>query len=138
MSSSRRDKLTDLLRNVDRPFAPRANTFAEAYPTIAHLSVEVSESVLGRPTGRQLHFTEKNFRGAIDCRNPQCYGGGVEIGMLVHRMITNGQREQKFLEHCEGYEGSPKGQRRYRDCLTYFDITIQIVLKRDLETESAS
>ncbi len=110
-------------------FAQRV-PFSEAFPEIQKASIRVEAE--GRGTGYQpkswtLHAPR--ISECIDCPNPLCYGGGLWIGHVLHEMYSHRETQRSGGAACEGYEGSPKGRRRYRDCLTTFLYDITIVYK---------
>lgn len=126
-----REKLTERINNTDYVFSKKVNSFQEAYPTIASLRIEVTESSFGfGSSSRTWTFTEANFRHAINCSNSMCYGDGVELGWMLHDMVRKKQIQHEERKGCQGYEGSPKGRRRYRSCLHSFQIKAQVEYKK--------
>jgi hypothetical protein len=128
--------LTDRLNKTEPVFSRKVNSFQEAYPTVASLRAEVSESEIGLGGSRgSWTFTEHNFQHAVNCSNSVCYGGGVELGWILHDMVRSRKTEHEETKMCQGYEGSPKGRRRYRRCLNTFHIKIHVVYRDDEESE---
>lgn len=82
-----------------------------------------------RGSPRTWTFTERNFRHAVNCSNSPCYGGGVEIGWIIHDMARTEQADREETKMCQGCEGSPKGRRRYRSCLHSFHIKAHVEYK---------
>ncbi len=62
----------------------------------------------------------------IDCRNSLCYDGGVSVGQMLRDMVEEKKTEAEFSSLCRGYEGSPKGRRKYRNCSNFFEVKIRI------------
>ncbi len=50
-------------------------------------------------------------------------------------MIRNKQAELETYKMCQGYEGSPKGRRRYRSYVNSFDIKVTIKYKEGMNSE---
>lgn len=127
----------DLLNEANLMFATKCS-FDEAFPQIATIRidyVEVGEGVNGWGTregedvGRVI-LTDKNQIGEyLRCRNRLCYGGGFAVGNLIRDMVYKKETEREGLETCGGYEGSPKGHKRYRDCMNYFKFKIAITYR---------
>lgn len=131
MGRNNREKLTDRINQTNHVFSRKVDSFAEAYPTIASLRVEVTEESgigWGRSDSKWV-FTEQNFRHAVNCSNTMCYGGGVEIGWLIHDMARNKETDREENKKCQGYEGSPKGRRRHRSCMNMFQIKAHVEYK---------
>jgi len=130
MGKDDREKLTDIIKNTDHVFSQKVSTFSEAYPSIAKLHVEISEAAMGFGSEtRQLVLTEDNFRHAVNCSNPVCYGGGIEIGWIIHNMVSKKESDHEERQKCKGYEGSPKGRRRYRSCIHSFHVKAHVEYK---------
>jgi hypothetical protein len=127
---NRRQKASDVFQQTNYLF-PKTDKFDVAFPTIDEIAVEATESGDGIDefTRRQI-YNKKYLPGKfIDCHNPRCYNGGFDIGSLIRRMESDGETERKVKEKCQGYEGSPKGRIKYRECLNFFDITVKIKYK---------
>ena len=125
-----REKLTDIINNTDYVFSQKKSKFYEAYPSIAKLHVEVYEATMGLGSEtREWVLTEENFRHAVNCSNSVCYGGGIEIGWFIHDMVRDKATDRELRQKCKGYEGSPKGRKRYRSCFHSFHIKAHIEYK---------
>jgi hypothetical protein len=83
-------------------------------------------------------MTETNYSDAVNCSNPECYGGGVLLSFLMHDMVRARKTEGSFKEFCRGYEGSPKGRKRYRKCMYSFAGKIQIEYKPEPEAPNST
>ena len=135
MTKKRHMKLSDVEAQTYRPFAPRTSTFREAYPMIESLRVEVRPHGEGfEPFGQQPEwldvYTFDTVPALIDCRNPRCYGGGLDLDRLLRwEVVERKLTEFETTKPCRGYEGSPKGRRRDDECDTYFKIKISVRYK---------
>ena len=125
MSKDKHLKASDLANQRQPIFATKTNSFLEAYPTIKAIRAEIEEMDYNQSV-RKTICTEQNFRHAIDCSNRLCYGGGIEIGWIVHDMMRERTVELSDQKLCRGYEGSPKGRRKDRDCMHLFKYQIRI------------
>lgn len=126
MSRQNREKRSDLMRKGQPFFGRWVDSFKEAYPTIENLQVEVTQTDASRGSSFTQKLSEKNFRDVIDCSNPLCYGGGVVLGSLLHSMVWKGETSREEHSGCGGYEGSPKGRRKYRSCSRGFRVKIKV------------
>lgn len=102
--------------------------FKEAFPQIADIEATVTQpgrGLGGYDSSRTL--TKTNPPGEYeDCNNPECCNGGVRIGEMLREMVENRQTQREFETFCPGYEGSPKGRRKYRRCGAEFKVRIKI------------
>jgi len=132
MSIKDRKKASDVFREW-RPVFGEKSSFKEAFPEIDDLKIECKEtghlgSVFNNETSH--YYSIENPPGEyIDCSNPLCYNGGFSIGRVLREMIRNKEMEKEGSEICKGYEGSPKGRRRYRNCLNFFKYKVKIKYK---------
>jgi hypothetical protein len=121
-----RPKASDIFREKGSAFFPEA-PFHEVFPTIKDLTVEVRETGDGVGKGRVHTYTIDNLPGPyIDCSNPLCYRGGFSIQSILRDMVSKGETERETTVKCRGYEGSPKGRKRYRDCWNRFSIKVSL------------
>jgi len=134
MNTQKRQKASDVFADSNLLFR-RKGTFEEAFPQIEDITIEVEETDFGMAgSGPNSRFTKDNIKYMgeyVDCSNPLCYNGGVAVGSLIKDMIYSKQPELETTEICKGYEGSPKGRRKYGDCLHMFKVKIQIKYKND-------
>jgi len=75
------------------------------------------------------HMTHETCRPFVDCSNAVCYRGGVAILPILRDMVREGKTESETTRPCRGYEGSPKGRERVRDCLHGFTVRVHVVYK---------
>ena len=130
MGRDDREKLSEHISKTNFPFSGKTKLFDEAYPKISLLIMEVVEKDLGNIKPINTHsFTKRNFQHAVDCSNTICFRGGVQIGNLVHEMARGRVNDLTKLKICEGWEGSPKGKRKYRRCVHTFDTSVHIEYK---------
>jgi len=130
----KRMKASEIFSKTQYLFSKKAS-FEKAFPQIETVEVEVSESGQGvRPihAGRSMRkqiYTQTSLSEFIDCSNPLCYNGGFSIGRVIRKMVSKGMTEYEDSEVCKGYEGSPKGRRKYDDCMNYFEFKVKIKYK---------
>ena len=129
-------KLSDVEAQKPKPFG-QPGTFAQAFPTVQSVRIEL------RPNGEGFEpfmaeqervdvYTETTFPRIIDCRNPRCYGGGLDLGYLLRWTVVEAKRtEYEATIRCKGYEGSPKGRKNDGPCDTYFKVKITVTYKPD-------
>lgn len=137
MTRHRRKKASDIFREGTPMFAKKVS-FEEAFPELEDLRIEVKESGygVGERTGVRT-YTLDNLPGEyIDCSNPHCYGGGFSVGSIVRSMVREGETAFEAGQLCKGYEGSPKGRRKYRDCLNCFEINVSLRYRSKKAEES--
>jgi hypothetical protein len=118
--------------------------FNEAFPEIEDIFIEVKEfeSSVRKPENDKewekamgsyssypmVHRYSKNHLPAenINCTNALCFNGGLPIGSIVRGMISKKETFKEGIKYCRGYEGSPKGKSKYRDCSHQFEYKITI------------
>jgi hypothetical protein len=120
-----RQKASDVFRESNFLFAKKS-PFAEAFPEIAdiRIEVEIGHASGGNPT---RVYTLNNLPGEyVDCNKSACYNGGFSIGDVLREMVRTRESDQNGSAICHGYEGSPKGRRKYRECLNFFRYKVHI------------
>jgi len=138
MSSRDREKASDVFRNTDFLFSKKG-TFAESFPMIEDIKVIVKRGGhYGVSEWNKEEHYGTNVGEYVDCSNPTCYNGGFSVGNFVRMMIASEQThfEKEYIS-CQGYEGSPKGKRRYRSCTNHFAVVIDIKYKPKGASEDA-
>lgn len=125
-----RPKASELFARGPALFAKKSS-LSEAYPEIAELEVEVTRGAPYASARREkLVFNAENPCGEwVDCINPLCYGGGVSIGRLLTEMVRERRPTGEATEICSGYEGSPGGRRRKRDCIHFFEVRVRLAFR---------
>ena len=126
----KRQKASDVFRETESLLSGKTSSFREAFPDVEDIKVDITENgIFGSMHGdpRTPTYTKRTFPGEyVDCSATLCYGGGVNLGQLVRDMLPTRQRELEIRCVCQGYEGSPKGRRKYRPCINSFKVTIGI------------
>lgn len=134
MSREERQNASDLLRGSDLYFGHEV-AFTEVFPQIANLRIQVDqvEAIWGQPRspGPHVFSMDRQPGEVVDCQDPRCYGGGLQLGELLRDVVRQKRTELETSKRCCGYEGSPKGQRRYRNCLTLFKVRIQLTYREE-------
>jgi hypothetical protein len=120
MSRSDRQKASDVFNNASYAFSSKAS-FEEVFPEVESHTVRVTESTYGGE--KPAYWSGGEF---ADCSNPLCFNGGVAVGRLIKSMVSDRQTDATFTRLCQGYEGSPKGKRRYRSCIHSFEVVVHL------------
>ncbi len=127
-----RMKASDVFRKTDYVFRKKIS-FDEAFPEIDDIRVEVEERGEGVRQffpGDSKSIYGKSLLGEyVDCSNSLCYNGGVSIGEAIREMVRSRATERETSQICCGYEGSPKGRRKYRKCTNHFKVKVAIKFK---------
>jgi hypothetical protein len=135
MPKQRHMKLSDVEGQKTYPFRGPATSFEKAYPMIESLRLEV------RPCGEGVEpfrgerewleiYTERRIVAILDCRNPRCHGGGLDLDRLLRWGIVEPKlTEYERTVHCSGFEGTPKGRRKDGPCDTYFKVKASVKYK---------
>ncbi|MYG13168.1 MAG: hypothetical protein F4171_10280 [Gammaproteobacteria bacterium] len=125
MPPNKRQKASDVFRDTNF-FIAKKSDFDAAFPEIANLSGTVEEDGDGVSSRLRVRHLGKDTGEYFDCSNPLCYNGGFSLGNLLRSMVGSRATHKQDTLFCQGYEGSPKGRRRYRDCMNSFRIAIDI------------
>lgn len=135
----RRKKASDIFRETEPVFSKKVS-LKEAFPEIEDLRVEVEESGSGIGGRTRVHtYTIADLPGPyIDCSNVLCYNGGFSIESILRDMVSKRQAELESGRSCQGYEGSPKGKKKYRDCLNWFKIKVSLKYKNEEVKEATA
>jgi len=134
-----RKQLSDLFAESPELFH-RKVPFQNAFPEIAAFRLEVTTQNSYDYQYSTSVYTLANPPGEyINCSNPICCRGGFSVGDLFRKTIRERLSTYEGVEHCRGYEGSPKGRARYRSCIKRFDIKLTITfIEPTPETPSES
>ena len=137
MTIRKRQKASDVFNKSEFLF-PKT-TFEKAFPGIAELSLDVAEfenfsggdDPFSNPRAISRHsYSIQDPPGQyVNCSNPLCYNGGVGVGQILYSMTSKKQTEFSDSKFCRGYEGSPKGQKKYGECSHAFYIRVTIKYK---------
>ena len=100
--------------------------FSQAFPEIADIRIEVEIGTA--PSGNPKRFYSGHHLPGeyVDCDNSLCYNGGFSIGEVLRDMVRKREADREGRAICAGYEGSPKGRRKYRDCLNFFRYKVHV------------
>lgn len=130
MSYRPRQKASDVFREANFVFGKKVS-FAEAFPQIDNLVIEVEERGhdIWKGGNKKTYGIDYLPGEYINCSNPLCYNGGFSIGEILRDMVNNKKTEMETSEICQGYEGSPKGRRIYRRCHNLFRIKVSMSFK---------
>lgn len=131
MPIKNRKKASEVFAKKKEFLAGQKVSFDKAFPMIDDVTVEVKERGKGVFLDGISRY-KKGFIGEyIDCSNSLCYNGGFSIGHILREMIDQKQTDLETSKSCQGYEGSPKGRRRYRICVNSFKIKVHIKYKEE-------
>jgi len=140
MGKRDRMKASDIFAQTEYVFSKKV-PFREAFPQIEDMQIEVIEKTAGiyswlAEDGGPRRYTMSNPPGEyFNCSNPLCYNGGFSFGELIREMTREQKSALKAIRLCQGYEGSPKGRRKYRKCVNSFTVTIRVVYKAAQNTQ---
>jgi hypothetical protein len=135
--SDDRQKAQDVFNETDFLFGKKVG-FAEAFPMIEEIKIEVKEEGEGVYEGNEVSiYSSKSILPGeyINCRNSLCYNGGFRIGSIIRAMVRERKTDLETSEICQGYEGSPKGKKRYGKCFNMFDVKVHIKYKQNNENQ---
>lgn len=138
MGREDREKASDVFNKTEFAFAKKT-TFENAFPQIEDITVEVVESGDGvREWNAKRIYKKSNIGEYVNCHNSLCYNGGFSLGNIIRHMVRDKKTELETTEFCQGYEGSPKGRRKYRNCMNCFDIKVVIKYKDETNESEKS
>lgn len=115
--------------NQTTPFFGQKVSFEKAFPDIADLRVTVTENGYGVTEGFDTQTYLKSVGEFVNCSNSSCYNGGFSLGNVIREMVRQKKTHAEEHHACQGYEGSPKGRKRYRSCINSFHIVADIKYK---------
>jgi len=130
MIKDRRQKASEIFSEGNLVYATKV-PFEKAFPEIENLDIVVEFQGCGTEFFKDYkkisHYSIETLPGEyIDCINPICYGGGFSIGSILREMVRTKATNKEEFEMCRGYEGSPKGRRKYGFCPNTFQIKVNI------------
>ena len=129
-------KAQDVFNQTNYVFSTKGK-FEDVFPMIADITVTVKEDGYGVSPSFNTRTYTKAVGEYVNCSNPSCYNGGVSVGSIIRDMVRSKSTHAEEHRICQGYEGSPKGRRRYRSCINFFNVTIDIKYKEDNGEQSA-
>lgn len=124
-------KASDIFNETDYVLSKKVG-FEEAFPQIKDFVIEVSEyedAMWGKEVRTRMYAKNEPPGEFVDCSNPVCYSGGVSIGDVLRSMVRNKVADETATRKCRGYEGSPKGRKRYRSCMHSFTVKVSLQYK---------
>lgn len=119
-----KEKLSDIYNRTTPILGRKVGTFGEAYPTIAKLELTVSEDKGMGGVCNETRMSERSFQPIVNCSNPLCYGGGVNVGRVLHDIAGKKQAQVDSVEMCQGREGTKT--KKSRTCLHRFHVVGEI------------
>ena len=122
-------KASEVFAKAQFAFWSKKLSFAEAFPQIDEVRVEITQSGEGvYEDSKKITYTRDTLPGEYeDCSNPDCWGGGVSIGQILQEMVHKGDAEAEESKRCKGHEGST--HRRGRMCFNFFKVKIKVTYK---------
>ena len=125
-----RMKLSDVEATQRYLFRGEPTSFEKAFPNVETLRIEVWTERIWENSDRPHIYNQDNIVPVINCTNPRCYGGGLNIQeMLRYQVIDLRLTKYEGRRSCTGYEGSPKGRRRTGSCDTSYRIAVEVTYK---------
>jgi len=123
MSIRKREKWSEILGQPVDPLGPRT-TWRDVWPQIEKMRLEVRQGKgwMSDRAEPQIITETSTYQKFVDCRNTFCVRGGVNTSEAIGDAVTEGQTSIDVSKSCCGYEGSPKGTRRYGPCLFRFHV----------------
>lgn len=112
---------------MNRYFSGDKVSFAEAFPTIKELHMEVITSAGITKFDRkntQTYSVEAPPPAHIPCPKGGCTGSGYDVQGFLMRMVARGIKEDKDVKMCNGQEKMGRG--KYRSCIGNFSVTVKI------------
>ncbi|WP_367872961.1 hypothetical protein [Luteolibacter sp. Populi] len=83
----------------------KLTTFREAYPQVASLELEVTAFPMGFGQSENYYYSLTCPPGQYaPCPNPQCAGGGFNIGSFLSDLIHRNETEGEIQGGCVGRE----------------------------------
>jgi hypothetical protein len=128
-------KLSDVEAQTNYLLPRNVASFEKAYPEVDSIRVELRPSGEGfepYPGQQELVqiYSKDSMVPIVNCRNPRCYGGGLDLDYIVRWSVVAAKRtEYETVISCSGHEGSPKGRRNYGPCDTMFRLKISVTYK---------
>jgi hypothetical protein len=125
MSGEKRPKAQDVFNQSNFVFSEKVS-FKEAFPQVKSVRIKVDEGELGSQGTIPRYYSEGNIGEFVNCSNPLCYDGGFSIGSILRSMVEKKEKHRETTEVCRGYEGSPKGRKKYSRCFHLFKVFVDV------------
>jgi hypothetical protein len=124
MSKNKTMNASDVF-NATHPVFGKKASFADTFPTIEELHVDVLESGSGvRPGFHRRGYDSASAKEFVNCSNSHCFNGGFNLGDILREVVKSGNTTSETDHYCQGYEGSPKGKKFYQTCDHSFRVKI--------------
>lgn len=102
--------------------------FKERNPTVEALMVKVLEE--GKGVGPSPEWQTLGSVTRLDCHNPSCQGGGVDLHHTLREMVATRRAELENVKMCRGSEGGGSSAAPRR-CLNRFAFRISLAYKAE-------
>lgn len=114
----------DLLAK-SKPFLSQGQEFHLAYPQVEFLDLEVKAEPKGFGDRETYHYSLQNPPGNYcPCPNPNCTGGGFNMGALLNRLISSKETSGEASGPCVGHEGMNRAGSR--SCYYMFKVSVKL------------
>jgi hypothetical protein len=126
----KREKWSDVLGQPVDPLAPRTK-WCDVWRQVETMRLEVRQGkgFMAERAQPEIITQTSTYGKFVDCRNPMCVRGGVNVSVMIADAVVKRQTSIDVTSPCCGYEGSPKGARRYGPCLFRFLVRGTITFK---------
>jgi len=102
--------------------------FKELNPQVQELIVKVLEE--GKGAGQNPEWQTLGNVARLDCHNPLCVRGGVDLHHTLREMVATRRAELENVKMCGGIEtGGPSAAPRH--CLNRFAFRISLTYKAE-------
>jgi len=102
--------------------------FKERNPIVEALMVKVLEE--GKGAGQSPEWQTLGSVTRLDCHNPLCQRGGVDLHHTLREMVATRRAELEDVKMCGGMEGGGPGAGP-RHCLNRFAFRISLTYKAE-------
>ena len=102
--------------------------YRELNPKVEELIVEVLEE--GKGTGQSPEWQTLGSVTQLDCHNPVCQRGGVDLHHTLREMVATRRAELENVKMCCGTEGGGSSAAP-RHCLNRFAYRISLAYKAE-------
>jgi hypothetical protein len=114
-------------------FAQRVS-FDEAFPIVETVDLEVTETNHGYPIGQATRRTKLTFQKFVDCTNPSCKDGGIDVARILGEMVNERKTNSPIDQKCQGQE--KVSRQSYRSCMHGFIGELTVTYKEPIPAEA--
>lgn len=108
-----------------------AAAFAKTFPTVESARAEVTESTYAATVS--VRPWDGTMPAVVECGNPLCRDGGVDMAEVVRRMAFARQTEYASgVLVCPGHEEAPRYGRKGKGCLRMFQVKAWVAYRKTL------